>query len=176
MTRRRILALLLTSLASRIGAQPLQHAGANQHDIDVSRFMGDWYVIAYMPTLVEHDIYDAVEHDTLDSRGRVDTTLRYRPGSLGNPIKTVTSNAIVEPGTGNSHWQVQFFWPLRFEYDVAYVDPNYQTAILARTTRASAWILARQPHLDEATYAMLVDKLRSLGRDVSKLQRVPFPS
>ena len=45
--------------------------------------------------------------------------------------------------------------------------------IVARSKRDYVWIMARQPVLPEADYARLEQKVRELGYDVSKLQKVP---
>ena len=42
--------------------------------VDLPRFMGDWYVIAHIPSKQERDAYDAVESYRLDADGRIRTT------------------------------------------------------------------------------------------------------
>jgi apolipoprotein D and lipocalin family protein len=39
--------------------------------VDLPRFMGDWYVIANIPTFVEEDAYSAVESYQLDFDGTI---------------------------------------------------------------------------------------------------------
>lgn len=46
--------------------------------VDLPRFMGDWYVIAHIPSRLERDAYDAVESYELRPDGRVQTTFRCR--------------------------------------------------------------------------------------------------
>ncbi len=43
--------------------------------VDLERFMGDWYVIANIPTFLEKDAYNPVESYRLDSDGSVATPL-----------------------------------------------------------------------------------------------------
>ena len=68
---------------------------------------------------------------------------------------------------------MQFFWPLRFEYLITYLDPDYQTVIVARSARDYAWIMARTPTIDEAVFAALCGQLRDQGYDLANLRRVP---
>ena len=54
--------------------------------VDLQRFMGDWYVIANIPTFVEKDAYNAVESYEFDADGTIATTFTFRKGSFdGKP-------------------------------------------------------------------------------------------
>ena len=46
--------------------------------VDLNRFMGDWYVIANIPTFIEKGAVNAIESYELDSKGRVKTTFTFR--------------------------------------------------------------------------------------------------
>lgn len=50
--------------------------------VDLQRFMGDWYVIGNIPTRPERDAFNAVESYTLQPDGRIDTRFRYREGGF----------------------------------------------------------------------------------------------
>mgnify|MGYP000399795343 CR=1 FL=1 len=45
--------------------------------VDLERFMGDWYVIANIPTFIEKNAFNAVESYRLDSDGTVATTFKF---------------------------------------------------------------------------------------------------
>ena len=45
------------------------------HDVDLERFMGDWYVIASIPTRIEREAYDAVESYRLAADGTIELEL-----------------------------------------------------------------------------------------------------
>ena len=53
--------------------------------------MGDWYVIANIPTFIEKDAYNAIESYRLDDDGTVATTFRFNKGSLDGPHQGVPS-------------------------------------------------------------------------------------
>ena len=42
--------------------------------VDLERFMGDWYVIANIPTFIEKNAYNAVESYRLAEDGTIETT------------------------------------------------------------------------------------------------------
>lgn len=141
--------------------------------VDLPRFMGDWYVIAHIPTRLEREACDAVESYELRPDGRVQTTFRFRKGSLSAPIKTLKPVGTVRPGTHNAVWGMQFIWPIEAEYVVVYLSEDYSQTIIGRSARDYAWIMARTPTISAADYAQQVERLRALGYDVSHLRRVP---
>ncbi|QNP41760.1 lipocalin family protein [Lysobacter solisilvae (ex Woo and Kim 2020)] len=141
--------------------------------VDLPRFMGDWYVIAHVPSRPERDAYNAVESYRLDAHGRVRTTFRFRRGSHDAPLKTMQPVGYVRPGTGNAVWGMQFVWPVRAEYVIAYLDPDYRTTIIARSKRDYAWIMARTPRIPEVEYEALLDRLEAMGYRLDGVRRVP---
>lgn len=141
--------------------------------VDLPRFMGAWYVIASIPSYPERDAYDAVESYELRPDGRIQTTFRYRKGSFEAPLKTMRPVGTVVPGTGNAVWGMQFIWPIKAEYVISYLDPDYAETIIARSKRDYAWIMARTPEISEAAYAADVERLKAMGYDASKLRNVP---
>jgi apolipoprotein D and lipocalin family protein len=141
--------------------------------VDLQRFMGDWYVIANIPTPPEEGAYNAVESYRIDKDGSIATTFTFREGGFDGPQKVMRPRGFVREGTSNAVWGMQFMWPIKAEYIISHVDPQYRETIIARSKRDYVWIMARQPTLPEADYARLEQKVRELGYDVAKLQRVP---
>ena len=74
--------------------------------VDLPRFMGNWYVIASIPTRFEKNAYDALEVYTLKSNGDVATSFHFREGSFDGEKKDIHSTGIVRPGSGNAVWGV----------------------------------------------------------------------
>jgi apolipoprotein D and lipocalin family protein len=142
-------------------------------EVVLPRFMGDWYVIAHIPSFVERNAYDAVESYELRPDGRIQTTFRYRNKSFDAPLKTMRPVGTVTPGTGNAVWGMQFIWPIKAEYIVAYLDADYTETIIARNARDYAWIMARTPVISDDAFAAAVARLEQMGYDTSKLRRVP---
>jgi apolipoprotein D and lipocalin family protein len=141
--------------------------------VDLPRFMGPWYVIANIPTYPEREAYDAVESYELRPDGRIQTTFHYRKKSFEAPLKTMRPVGTVIPDTGNAVWGMQFVWPIKAEYIIAYLDAGYTQTIVARNKRDYVWIMARTPTLSDADFAADVERVKAMGYDVSKLRRVP---
>jgi apolipoprotein D and lipocalin family protein len=142
-------------------------------DVDINRFMGDWYVIANIPTRFEVGAHNAIESYRLDQDGSIATTFTYRDGAFDGPEKVMRPRGFVREGTGNAIWGMQFIWPIKAEYLIAYVDPAYTQTIIARSALDYVWIMSRTPVLSSDDYAQLERRVRDLGYDMTKLQQVP---
>jgi apolipoprotein D and lipocalin family protein len=142
-------------------------------DVDLDRFMGDWYVIANIPTRFEVGAHNAVESYRRDPDGSIATTFTFRDGAFDGPEKVMRPRGFVRPDTGNAVWGMQFVWPIKAEYLIAYVDAGYTQTIIARSALDYVWIMARTPTLSAEEYARLEQKVRELGYDMGKLQLVP---
>lgn len=142
-------------------------------NVDLQRFMGDWYVIAHIPSLPEREAWNAVESYRLDDEGRIRTTFQFRKGSFDAPLKTMEPVGRVVPGTNNAVWDMQFLWPIQAEYVIVDLSADYSQTVIGRSKRDYLWIMARTPSIAEADYAALVEKAKALGYDTSKLRKVP---
>jgi apolipoprotein D and lipocalin family protein len=140
--------------------------------VDLPRFMGDWYVIASIPTFLEKKAYKAVESYRLDTDGTIATTFTFHKGSFDGPLKTMKPRGWVRD-TSNAVWGMQFIWPIKAQYLIAYVSEDYSQTIIARSARDYVWIMARTPQIAPADYERLVDAVVKLGYDKSKLRLVP---
>jgi apolipoprotein D and lipocalin family protein len=163
------LTVLMTMLAGCSSAPTIPAATS----VDLPRFMGDWYVIANIPTPPEEGAYNAIESYRLDKDGSIATTFTFRQGAFDGPEKIMRPRGFVRDRTSNAVWGMQFIWPIKAEYVIAHVDPTYQETIIARSKRDYVWIMARQPVLPPADYARLEQRVRELGYDVTRLQKVP---
>jgi len=153
--------------------------------VDLARYMGDWYVIAHIPTERDASSHNAMENYTLNPDGSIATTYRNRLGGFGGKKKLLTPTAFVVPETGNALWGMRFQipgtgipWPAQFEYRIAHVDaPDgtapYRTTIIARSQKDFLWLFSRTPTMSDAELTRYTQLIASWGYDVSKLARVP---
>jgi len=141
--------------------------------VDLDRFMGDWYVIAAIPTLIEKDPYNPLERYEKNADGSIATTFSFRQSSFDGPVKTYHPTGYVVPDSGNAEWRMQFLWPFKSEYLIAYLSDDYQHTIIARNKRDYVWLMSRTPHLDKETYTNLVLRIEAMGYDVRKLRVFP---
>jgi apolipoprotein D and lipocalin family protein len=142
-------------------------------NVDVARFMGKWFVIASIPTFLEKSAYNAVESYRQDADGTIATTFSFRKGSFEGPEKTMRPRGWVEDPVNHARWGMQFIWPIKAEYLIAYLNDEYTETIIARSARDYVWIMARTPELAPDEYQRLLDRVGVLGYDTSKVRRVP---
>ena len=142
-------------------------------NVDLPRYMGDWYVIAHIPSFWERDAYDALESYRLDEDGRIRTTFSFRKGGFDAPLETMEPVGTVVPGTNNAVWGMQFVWPIKAEFVIVDVDPAYSRTIVGRSKRDYVWLMARTPRISDADYEARIRQIQALGYDVSKIRRVP---
>ena len=141
--------------------------------VDLSRYMGNWYVIASIPTRFGRDGFNPVETYRLEPDGSICTSFRFREGGFDGPLKKIHSVATVVPDTDNAEWQVHLFWVLREQYIVAWLAPDYSTVIVARNARDYMWLMARTPQIPAAEYRNLLDRVKAMGYDLSKVLKSP---
>ena len=141
--------------------------------VELPRYLGDWYVIASIPTWPEKDAYDAVENYAMRDDGRIATTFTFRDGAPDAPLKTMHPVGTVVDRDSNAIWTMQFLWPFQADYRIMHVDAAYKEVVVGREKRDYVWIMARTPTLPAADYDRLVKFVSDQGYDVSKLRKVP---
>jgi len=167
--------VLLTSLLLLAGCQanppkpPLRPVA----NVDLPRFMGDWYVIAHIPTFLEKGAYNAVESYRLRPDGTIATTFTFNQDAPDGPRKTYQPKGFVRKARSNAEWGMQFMWPLQADYVIVHLDKQYEQTIIAREQRDYVWIMARTPQIPETEYRGLQERVRELGYDMTLLRRVP---
>ncbi|HSD17888.1 MAG TPA: lipocalin family protein [Thermomonas sp.] len=170
MSRMSLAALAACLLSACASAPPTIPPVAS---VDLPRFMGDWYVIAHIPSKQESTAYDAVESYRLDTEGRIRTTFRQRKGSFDAPVETMEPVGTVVEGTGNAVWGMQFVWPIKAEYVIVDLAPDYSRTIVGRSKRDYVWLMARTPQLPAPELQAAIARIKALGYDTAKLRMVP---
>jgi apolipoprotein D and lipocalin family protein len=141
--------------------------------VDLLRFMGDWYVIASIPTFIEKGAHNAIESYRLDSDGTVAVTFTFRSGAFDGKQKRYTPRGFVRDTNTNALWGMQFIWPIKADYRITYLADDYRQTIISRQQRDYVWIMARMPAIAEADYQRLLKIVESQGYDLKQVQRVP---
>ena len=141
--------------------------------VDLAKFMGDWYVIAVIPTAIETEAYNPIENYKLIDDGTIATTFTFNKGAFDGKTKKYEPKGFVRPDTGNALWGMQFIWPIKAEFRIAYLDENYQTTIIARNARDYVWLMARTPQISDTEYEKLTALIKGWGYDMTKLIKVP---
>ena len=139
--------------------------------VDLPKFMGDWYVHGYTPTMLDPNAFNPVESYVLESDGSVATTYEFNAGSFDGPLKTYHPRARIFDKTSNAEWRMRFFGVITSPYLILYVSDDYQETVVAHPNRTMAWIMTRSPVITEARYAALKQELETRNFDLSELVR-----
>ena len=165
-------AVILAMMAGCQTPQPIPTVSS----VDLERFMGDWYVIASIPTSFEKGAYNALESYRLNEDGTVATRFTFNKGGFDGPQKEYNPRAFVRENTGNAVWGMQFVWPFKAEYRIIYLSEDYSQTVIGRTKRDYVWVMARTPAIPQSDYTRILDLLARVGYDVGQLRSVPQQS
>ena len=141
--------------------------------VDLERFMGDWYVIANIPTFLEKGAHNAVETYAMNDDGTIATTFTFRKDSFDGEIKQYNPKGFITDTETNALWGMRFIWPIKADYRVVYLDDDYTQTVIGRQKRDFVWIMARTPTIPDEDYERILSFVESLGYDMSKVQKVP---
>ena len=141
--------------------------------VDLNRFMGDWYVIANIPTFIEKNAYNAIETYQLEEDGTVATTFKFNKGGPDGELKTYHPRGFIRDEASNAVWGMQFIWPFKSEYRIIYLSDDYSTTVIGRSKRDYVWIMAREPKISDEEYASIKKFLQEQEYDLRDLQKVP---
>lgn len=164
------LILILLFYSMIVGCQTMQPIHTVE-SVDLERFMGDWYVIASIPTFIEKDAYNALESYRLDPDGTIATTFRFNKGSLDGALKEYKPRGFVTHSS-NAVWGMQFIWPIKAEYRIIYLTDDYTQTVIGRSKRDYVWIMARKPSMPDDDYQRILDFLREQGYLLENLKKV----
>jgi apolipoprotein D and lipocalin family protein len=142
--------------------------------LDLQKFMGDWYVIARIPTFFETGSVNAMECYSWNKQNqRIDVDYHHNVGGPRGPVRHYPQKAWVSDLETNCEWKIQFFWPLKFTSRIEFFDPDYQWSILGTPSKKNVWVLSRKPVMDESLFLKLAEDLRAIGYNIDKLKKVP---
>lgn len=139
--------------------------------VDLERYYGTWYEIARLP-------------NSFQAMCASDTQALYRPEgkevavvnrcrTADSTIKQADGIAKIVAGSHGAKLRVSFFRPFYGDYWILALDPDYRWVLVGEPGRKYAWILSRQPKLDEATLEALLNRAAALGFDRQAFLRTP---
>lgn len=162
-----ILIVAMAILATGLVAAPV----TTVKQIDVNRYLGRWYQVAYNPTGFQPNVGKLVTADySLMKNGKISVVNSIYDDEAGlKMIKRAKGKAYPVNKT-NSKLKVTFFWPFKGDYWVVRMDEkNYTYTVVSDPSRKYLWILARKLPFSKATYKEITDWLTANGWDLSRL-------
>jgi apolipoprotein D and lipocalin family protein len=141
--------------------------------VDIARFMGDWYVIANIPTFIEKGATNAVESYKLNEQGEIETTFSFFQDSPTGKKNVYTPKGFIHNTQTNAEWRMQFIRPFKMPFLIIDLAADYSHTVIGYPNRNYVWIMARNPQLPADTYTSIIQKLEGVGYDISTIEMVP---
>ena len=142
--------------------------------VNMDSYMGRWYVISARGIFVENEAYNSTETYTWNEKEkRIDVDFRMRKGSFDGVEKTYPQKAWIHNTETNAHLKVQFFWPLKFNYLILDIDPDYQWVAVGVPSQRYLWIMARKPRISDSTLEEILARIDSIGYSTKDMRKVP---
>lgn len=142
----KVLLISLLFLTACSSLKPIRLA----QNVDLDRFMGDWYVIAYTPTFIDKKAYNGVESYSSTKPGTIDTRYSFNRDSYAGELQEFNPTGFVVNDTANAVWKMQFLWPFKSDYRIIYLDKDYSVTIVGRLKRDYFWIMSRSKDMSQA--------------------------
>ncbi len=140
--------------------------------VDIERFMGDWYVIANIPTFIEKRATNAIESYRLNSKGQIETTFTFFQDNPSGKKKVYRPTGFIYNTETNAEWRMQFIWPFKAPFLVIDLDDDYSYTVIGVPNRKYVWIMSREPILSDDTFSKITQRLAGIGYDISKIQKI----
>lgn len=138
-------------------------------DVDLDKYLGEWYEIARLPAPFEKNCYatKAIYSKNADGTIKVENICHKR--DVDGPVKTVTGKAYIPNPNKNAKLKVQFFWPFKGDYWILDLPESYEYALVGEPSRKHMWILSRTPQIELNALQTLIDKAKNKGFNTDKL-------
>ena len=108
-----IVTLLMLNACQTTPTTPIEVAD----NVDLDRFMGQWYVIANIPTFPEKGAYNAIETYRRVGPQTIATTFTFRKDGPDGDLKTMTPTGFVSD-ENPAIWKMRFLWPFKADFRV----------------------------------------------------------
>lgn len=146
--------------------------------VDLKRYMGQWYEIAAIPMFFERRcVGNTLATYALLPSGQVEVVNSCKINT-GRRISALGRAKVLDAQT-HAKLKVTFFHFLGWhyfaggDYWMIALDPNYTYAVVGHPKRRYAWILSRTPVLPKATLASLSKQLVQQGYNPCQLITTP---
>ena len=134
------------------------------------KYMGTWYEIARLPHYFERGMNQVSAEYSLNPDGSIRVVNR---GKRNGEQKTIVGKAHLKKRNGkplNGELRVSFFGPFYSDYRIIELPEDYSYSVVTGGSRNFLWILSRTPTLPDARLKPILEKLRTLGFAVEKLE------
>ena len=163
--RRALLAILIAATPSVKAAMTFENDPVQV--IDKERFAGTWYSLMSIPTFLDKNWRQTIEHYTL-REDRFDVRTTYR--KVGDAKLHEIKSKLFLPRQGPmGALKAQFWWPIRVPYSIIAIAPDYSWMVGGSPDKKMLFILARTPSLPDELMKQIIARCAEIGYATDKL-------
>jgi apolipoprotein D and lipocalin family protein len=139
--------------------------------VDLQRYLGKWYQIAYFPTTFQPNKGGMVTAEySLDKKGKIRVVNTSYKDDEGKEVRDVATAKAWAVDKSNARLKVKFVWFASGNYWIVKLDDkNYSYSVVSDPSRKYLWILSRTPAMDKTVYNEIKDFLLKNGWKLDKL-------
>ena len=167
------IALLGACAGPRVGNRRVPEPA---REVDLQRYLGRWYEIARYDNRFERECEGVTAEYSLREDGRVRVLNTCHQDGLAGKVRAAEGRAKLVKDSNGAKLKVSFFGPFYLgDYWVLDRADDYSWSIVGEPSGKYLWILSRDARPDEATRAMLLGKVASMGYDTSLIRTTRQP-
>lgn len=142
-------------------------------NLDVNRCVGTWYEIARLKYFFEKNVVAGTSTLWILPNGDFRIYNQGRKGSFtGKQVSAKGVAWYADKKNSKSKFKVRFFWPFYGQYWILEVGKDYDYIVVGNPKRKHMWILSKTPQMDKVLYAGILERLRDLDFDLTRLEEI----
>mmetsp|Transcript_4551 Transcript_4551/g.5640 ORF Transcript_4551/g.5640 Transcript_4551/m.5640 type:complete len:172 (-) Transcript_4551:690-1205(-) len=144
-------------------------------DVDIPKFIGDWYVIGVIPTYFEKGACNPIEKYSWDSKKKaIAVDFQFNKGTVTGAKKSIQQTLYVDgyPKASGS-MKASPFWPVKLPYLLMELSDDHTNCMVGYPSRAYLWIMSKSKSMDKKIYEEYVQIAKEQHYDVSKIENPP---
>ena len=140
--------------------------------VDADQLKGDWFIISNIPYFAEKNKVASKASYIKLGDNKFKDVFTSQEKSFQAPVEILTGTAKTL-NSSNTQWQSTFYYVIRFNFEVVYINHDYSFMLLAHKSRKYAWIMARSKTVSDSAIVNAMKIFQKNGYDLSKFRLVP---
>lgn len=142
--------------------------------VDLRKFLGTWYVVAGRTTPLERGAHNSIESYRWNAKKkRIDVRFTFRKNSFEGKPRLIKQKAWVEDPSTQAHWKVQAFWPLKFDYLILALAPDYSWTAIGTSNQKYLWVMSQVPEMSTLQLESILAEVERMGYSTREVERIP---
>jgi apolipoprotein D and lipocalin family protein len=158
----------LITLLSLVSCSGIPKGVTAVSPFEKEKYLGKWYEIARFDFKFEEGLNNTTAEYSIRDDGKIKVVNRGYDYENETWEKAEGKAKFVKSDT-IAMLKVSFFGPFYSGYNVIAIDPDYQYALVAGSSREYLWILSREKTIPESIKNQYLNKAETLGFDTSEL-------